>query len=185
MAGLPSGPVWRDCITYCEPPFGSCEFPIRGSGSRSYSSFYRYQDVRPLQPEKQLDVRSLQQCELSIRFSIHPSRSHRLTNFLPSGVRSQLVLYREQRAHFDNIIFCIACIFCCQDSNAARLFSDEAAAVYERATSGPLKKSTLLHFAHADYEESRLHYNKVYLVTVYIYLYSAVIDCVFADKFTN
>ncbi|CAH2235416.1 jg13274 [Pararge aegeria aegeria] len=50
------------------------------------------------------------------------------------------------------------------DSNAARLFSDEAAAVYERATSGPLKHSTLLHFAHADYEESRLHYNKVHQV---------------------
>uniref|UniRef100_A0A2H1WFW9 SFRICE_002500 n=1 Tax=Spodoptera frugiperda TaxID=7108 RepID=A0A2H1WFW9_SPOFR len=50
------------------------------------------------------------------------------------------------------------------DSNAARLFSDEAAAVYERATSGPLKQSTLLHFAHADYEESRLHYNKVHQV---------------------
>ncbi|XP_073965256.1 cleavage stimulation factor subunit su(f) [Choristoneura fumiferana] len=50
------------------------------------------------------------------------------------------------------------------DSNAARLFSDEAAAVYERATSGPLKRSTLLHFAHADYEESRLHYNKVHQV---------------------
>ncbi|KPJ17341.1 hypothetical protein RR48_08527 [Papilio machaon] len=50
------------------------------------------------------------------------------------------------------------------DSNAARLFSEEAAAVYERATSGPLKQSTLLHFAHADYEESRLHYNKVHQV---------------------
>ncbi|XP_063836626.1 protein suppressor of forked [Ostrinia nubilalis] len=50
------------------------------------------------------------------------------------------------------------------DSNAARLFSDEAAAVYERATGGPLKHSTLLHFAHADYEESRLHYNKVHQV---------------------
>ncbi|KAG7295482.1 hypothetical protein JYU34_021678 [Plutella xylostella] len=52
-----------------------------------------------------------------------------------------------------------------KDSNAARLFSDEAAAVYERATSGPLKHSTLLHFAHADYEESRLHYNKLYTST--------------------
>ncbi|CAG9576921.1 unnamed protein product [Danaus chrysippus] len=50
------------------------------------------------------------------------------------------------------------------DSTAARLFSEEAGAVYERATSGPLKHSTLLHFAHADYEESRLHYNKVHQV---------------------
>lgn len=50
------------------------------------------------------------------------------------------------------------------DSNAAKIFSEEAGTIYERATSGPLKHSTLLHFAHADYEESRLHYVKVHQV---------------------
>lgn len=48
--------------------------------------------------------------------------------------------------------------------NAAKLFSDEAAAVYERATSSLLKKNTLLYFAYADFEEGRLKYEKVHQI---------------------
>lgn len=48
--------------------------------------------------------------------------------------------------------------------NAAKLFSDEAAAVYERATSSLLKKNMLLYFAYADFEEGRLKYEKVHQI---------------------
>jgi hypothetical protein len=48
--------------------------------------------------------------------------------------------------------------------NAAKLFSDEAAAVYERATASLLKKNTLLYFAYADFEEGRLKYEKVHQI---------------------
>lgn len=37
--------------------------------------------------------------------------------------------------------------------NNAKLFSDEAANIYERAISTLLKKNMLLYFAYADYEE--------------------------------
>ncbi|XP_069684937.1 protein suppressor of forked isoform X2 [Periplaneta americana] len=50
------------------------------------------------------------------------------------------------------------------DVNAAKLFSDEAAAVYERATSSLLKKNMLLYFAYADFEEGRLKYEKVHQI---------------------
>lgn len=40
-----------------------------------------------------------------------------------------------------------------QDMNNAKLFSDEAANIYERAISTLLKKNMLLYFAYADYEE--------------------------------
>lgn len=54
---------------------------------------------------------------------------------------------------------------CChQDVNAAKLFSDEAAAVYERATASLLKKNMLLYFAYADFEEGRLKYEKVHQI---------------------
>ena len=39
--------------------------------------------------------------------------------------------------------------------NNAKLFSDEAANIYERAISTLLKKNMLLYFAYADYEEVR------------------------------
>jgi cleavage stimulation factor subunit 3 len=48
--------------------------------------------------------------------------------------------------------------------NAAKLFSDEAAAVYERATASLLKKNMLLYFAYADFEEGRLKYEKVHQI---------------------
>ncbi|KAJ9595491.1 hypothetical protein L9F63_013313, partial [Diploptera punctata] len=50
------------------------------------------------------------------------------------------------------------------DVTAAKLFSDEAAAVYERATSTLLKKNMLLYFAYADFEEGRLKYEKVHQI---------------------
>lgn len=39
--------------------------------------------------------------------------------------------------------------------NNAKLFSDEAANIYERAISTLLKKNMLLYFSFADYEEVR------------------------------
>lgn len=45
---------------------------------------------------------------------------------------------------------------CDQDMNNAKLFSDEAANIYERAISTLLKKNMLLYFSFADYEEVRL-----------------------------
>ena len=41
--------------------------------------------------------------------------------------------------------------------NNAKLFSDEAANIYERAISTLLKKNMLLYFAYADYEEVSLY----------------------------
>lgn len=48
------------------------------------------------------------------------------------------------------------------DQNAGKLFAEEAASVYERAIGSLLKKSTLLHFAYADFEETRMKYEKVH-----------------------
>ncbi|XP_067120911.1 cleavage stimulation factor subunit 3 isoform X1 [Centruroides vittatus] len=50
------------------------------------------------------------------------------------------------------------------DMNAGKLFSDEAAAIYERATTTLLKKNTLLYFAYADFEEGRMKYDKVHQI---------------------
>lgn len=41
--------------------------------------------------------------------------------------------------------------------NNSKLFSDEAANIYERAIGTLLKKNMLLYFAFADYEEVRVH----------------------------
>ena len=49
-----------------------------------------------------------------------------------------------------------------QDVNASKLFSDEAATIFDRATSTILKHSMLLHFAYADFEEGRMKYEKVH-----------------------
>ncbi|KAL3216531.1 hypothetical protein MRX96_033030 [Rhipicephalus microplus] len=46
------------------------------------------------------------------------------------------------------------------DLNAGKLFSDEAAAIYERATTTLLRKNTLLYFAYADFEEAYIQYMK-------------------------
>ncbi|XP_074649592.1 cleavage stimulation factor subunit 3-like [Tubulanus polymorphus] len=48
------------------------------------------------------------------------------------------------------------------DQNAGKLFADEAAAMFERATSTLLKENVLLYFAFADFEESRMKYEKVH-----------------------
>lgn len=48
--------------------------------------------------------------------------------------------------------------------NASKIFSEEAAQIYERAISGPLRKNQLLYFAYADFEESRLRYQEVHKI---------------------
>ncbi|XP_030747492.1 protein suppressor of forked [Sitophilus oryzae] len=50
------------------------------------------------------------------------------------------------------------------DVNASKHFSEEAANVFERATSTLLNKNMLLYFAYADYEEGRLKYEKVHQI---------------------
>ncbi|XP_051824428.1 cleavage stimulation factor subunit 3-like [Antechinus flavipes] len=50
------------------------------------------------------------------------------------------------------------------DINNARLFSNEAANIYERAISTVLKRNMLLYFAYADYEESRMKFEKVHII---------------------
>nr|XP_032813917.1 cleavage stimulation factor subunit 3 [Petromyzon marinus] len=50
------------------------------------------------------------------------------------------------------------------DINNSKLFSDEAAAIYERAISTLLRKNMLLYFAYADFEESRMKYEKVHSI---------------------
>ncbi|KAJ8954152.1 hypothetical protein NQ318_005746 [Aromia moschata] len=45
-----------------------------------------------------------------------------------------------------------------------KLFSEEAANMFERATSSLLSKNMLLYFAYADYEEGRLKYEKVHQI---------------------
>lgn len=50
------------------------------------------------------------------------------------------------------------------DVNASKLFSEEAANMFERATSTLLAKNMLLYFAYADYEEGRLKYEKVHQI---------------------
>ena len=42
--------------------------------------------------------------------------------------------------------------------------ADEGSAMYERAISGPLSHNALLYFAYADYEESRIKYEKVHQI---------------------
>ncbi|XP_033628888.1 cleavage stimulation factor subunit 3-like [Asterias rubens] len=48
------------------------------------------------------------------------------------------------------------------DMNNAKVFSDEAAAIYERAIQTLMKKSMLIYFAYADFEEGRMKYEKVH-----------------------
>ena len=50
------------------------------------------------------------------------------------------------------------------DLNGSKLFSDEAANMFERAITTLLKKNMLIHFAYADYEESRMKYEKVHQI---------------------
>lgn len=55
------------------------------------------------------------------------------------------------------------CLFF-QDVDTAKAFQEQASALYERATSGILNKSMLLHFAYADFEEQNLKFDKVHQV---------------------
>ncbi|XP_061670217.1 cleavage stimulation factor subunit 3 isoform X2 [Syngnathoides biaculeatus] len=50
------------------------------------------------------------------------------------------------------------------DMNNSKLFSDEAANIYERAIGTLLKKNMLLYFSFADYEESRMKHEKVHSI---------------------
>uniref|UniRef100_A0A3P9ANC3 Cleavage stimulation factor subunit 3 n=1 Tax=Esox lucius TaxID=8010 RepID=A0A3P9ANC3_ESOLU len=50
------------------------------------------------------------------------------------------------------------------DMNNSKLFSDEAANIYERAIGTLLRKNMLLYFAFADYEESRMKHEKVHSI---------------------
>ncbi|UYV69572.1 CSTF3 [Cordylochernes scorpioides] len=50
------------------------------------------------------------------------------------------------------------------DLNAGKHLGDEAAQIYERAISSHLKTNTLLYFAYADFEESRMKYDKVHQI---------------------
>lgn len=59
---------------------------------------------------------------------------------------------------------CFSTICLHQDVNASKIFSEEAAQIYERAISGPLRKNQLLFFAYADFEESRLRYQEVHKI---------------------
>lgn len=54
-------------------------------------------------------------------------------------------------------------IFPLKDVTAAKLFTDEAEAMFERAIA-ILKGNMLLHFAYADFEESHLKYDKVHQI---------------------
>uniref|UniRef100_A0A0B7AJR0 Suppressor of forked domain-containing protein n=2 Tax=Arion vulgaris TaxID=1028688 RepID=A0A0B7AJR0_9EUPU len=50
------------------------------------------------------------------------------------------------------------------DQNAGKLFSDEAAAIFERAINSLMKKNMLIYFAYADFEESRMKFDKVHQI---------------------
>ncbi|XP_065560553.1 cleavage stimulation factor subunit 3-like [Artemia franciscana] len=50
------------------------------------------------------------------------------------------------------------------DVTSSKLFSNEVANMFERCTGGILKNCSLLHFAYADFEESRLQYEKVHQI---------------------
>ncbi|XP_031756596.1 cleavage stimulation factor subunit 3 [Xenopus tropicalis] len=67
-------------------------------------------------------------------------------------------------ASLDGSSFKVLHFFLSQDMNNAKLFSDEAANIYERAISTLLKKNMLLYFAYADYEESRMKYEKTHSI---------------------
>ena len=47
-----------------------------------------------------------------------------------------------------------------QDIDSSKSFLDQASVMYERATSGILSKSMLLHFAQADFEEQQMRMEK-------------------------
>ena len=48
-----------------------------------------------------------------------------------------------------------------QDVDSSKMFQEQSSALYERAVSGVLSKSSLLHFAYADAEEQAMRHDKV------------------------
>lgn len=51
-----------------------------------------------------------------------------------------------------------------QDMNNSKLFSDEAANIYERAIGTLLKKNMLLYFSFGDYEEVIVHLSEQFRI---------------------
>lgn len=62
---------------------------------------------------------------------------------------------------FSQLLFIISF----QDLAAGKMFSEEAAQIYDRATTTFLKTNMLLHFAYADFEE-------VTFIIIYTYLFN-------------
>lgn len=54
--------------------------------------------------------------------------------------------------------------FSTQDMNNSKLFSDEAANIYERAIGTLLKKNMLLYFSFGDYEEVIVHLSESFSI---------------------
>nr|CAB3234132.1 cleavage stimulation factor subunit 3 [Phallusia mammillata] len=50
------------------------------------------------------------------------------------------------------------------DTNSSKILSDESSSLYERAISSVMKDNTLIHFAYADFEESRMKHDKVHTI---------------------
>lgn len=50
------------------------------------------------------------------------------------------------------------------DQNAGKMFADEAAALFERAITSTMKGNMLIYFTYADFEESRMKYEKVHSI---------------------
>lgn len=51
-----------------------------------------------------------------------------------------------------------------KDTNTSKILSDESSSLYERAISSVMKDNTLIHFAYADFEESRMKHDKVHTI---------------------
>lgn len=84
---------------------------------------------------------AIEQCLLCLGH--HPAVWHQAAHFLESS--SKILMEKG-------------------DVNAAKTLSDEAATMFERATSTLLSKNMLLYFAHADFEEGRVKYDKVHQI---------------------
>ncbi|XP_039254764.1 cleavage stimulation factor subunit 3-like isoform X1 [Styela clava] len=50
------------------------------------------------------------------------------------------------------------------DTNSSKILADEAASMYERATSNLMKDNMLIHFAYSDFEEGRMKFEKVHSI---------------------
>ncbi len=53
---------------------------------------------------------------------------------------------------------------CFQDVDSSKMFQELASTLYDRATSGVLSKSMLLHLAHAEFEEQMMRNDRVHQI---------------------